>query len=147
MVRFAKRSDANLDKDAAGLGLVPAERRELIHRAGDRATGTGHDIRAIIYKIVSFVTGSVEPRPVVVVSRELEAIDYARPIEARALIIPVFPIRQIQLDVQLAVDDFGLRRIGGGKRAERHGNRNEDKNPFPHPKRLRNWLWHRFPSR
>src|SRR6185437_4353632 len=103
--RFAKRSDTNLDKYAAGLSLVPAKRREFITRAGDGAARAGHDIRAIIYKIVNVVIGSIEPRSIVVVAGEFEAIDNARPIEAGALVVAVFRVRQVELGMQRTVGD------------------------------------------
>ncbi|MBI4877708.1 MAG: hypothetical protein HY822_24005 [Acidobacteria bacterium] len=111
-VRFSKGPHTDFDEGAARLGLLPRERSELVHRAGDRAARSGNNVRALVHEITNLRIGLVEPGSVVFVPLELQAVDDARPIEPGAAIIAGLRIRQVDTDPDLAVRDLGGTEIG-----------------------------------
>ena len=60
-------------------------------------------------RVVSMI-GSIEPRPIVVVSCEFQAIDNSRPIEAGALVVALFHVGQVELRMR-AVAGVDTRRM------------------------------------
>src|SRR5258708_1721127 len=89
----SKRSNPDFEEVATGLRVVPSDRSELIDTARDRAARLGDDVWALVHNIVNRRISLVEPRPIVIVSFVLQAIDDSRPIEPRAAIVSIFQIR------------------------------------------------------
>src|SRR5262249_34940546 len=96
------RANADPDKILTRLRVFVSQayitREELFHRTHDG--------------VVSFRIVLLEPLPEILVAMVTQAVDHARPIEPRALVVALLRIRKVEFRLDRTVGNPGFGRIG-----------------------------------